>query len=141
MRLWLPEKGCQPSATVNPRTPDPPHSLSPPEPVDSRHSSGNDQHRLNSGEGPLVLLAHCRESRPLGRGKVQHLARICVRPKVKVWSRPLHLVGTRFVTILVNASPEVGEDCHKIGVKRFVLNQRITIKLTFETTLVTLDYD
>ncbi len=66
---------------------------------------------------------------------------ICVRPKVGVWSSPLHLVGMRFVTILVNAAPEVGEDCHKIGVKRFILNQWITILLTFETTLVTLDYD
>jgi len=66
---------------------------------------------------------------------------ICVRPKVRVWSSPLHLVGMRFVTILVNASPEVGEDCHKIGVKRFLLNQRIVICLTFEVTLVTPGYD
>jgi len=66
---------------------------------------------------------------------------ICVRPKVRVWSSPLHLVGARLVTILVNAAPEVGEHCHKIGVKKFILNQRIAILLTFGATLVTLGYD
>lgn len=56
---------------------------------------------------------------------------ICVRPKVRVWSNAMHLVGTRFVTTFVNAAPEIGGDCHKIGVKRFILNQQIVICLTF----------
>ncbi len=44
-------------------------------------------------------------------------------------------------TILVNAAPKVGEDCHKVGVKIFILNQWIAILLTFRATLVTLGYD
>lgn len=52
---------------------------------------------------------------------------ICVNPKVRVWSYPLQLIETAVVTTHVNAAPEIGEDCHKSGVKRLLINQHTMI--------------